>query len=197
VTIGSLRRVPVTTALIVLTTGAFVFWQHGFSGVNPDALAAQGGVLAAPEGAPWRWVAALFLHATPPHLGMNMISLWFVGNLVEPSGSAWQFLSVYLGSGILGNVLAAYTEPVGTVTVGASGAIFGVAGAVWVIAGRQAPPRRRALRRWLLGIVLVNAVLDVSVPNISWQGHAGGLLAGVLLAWLAGYGRRVEHHPRS
>ena len=142
---------------------------------------------------PWRFVTAMFLHAPGSllHIGCNMYALYILGTYLEPLLGRARFLALYLISGIGGQVavlLFAGSPPVVgqliqagvawcTPVVGASGAIFGLFGALIVL--------NRHLNRSVAGIytvLIINAVIGFVVPGISWQAHLGGFLTGLASA---------------
>jgi rhomboid protease GluP len=184
------RRMPVTWTLIGLTVAVFVLVQDGLSGVTLTGATLAGSVQPPPYVSPVQWLTAIFLHASIVHIAVNMYSLYIMGLMVEPAGTPGQYLLLYLGSGVGGNIVAAYTEASNTVSIGASGAIFGLVGAVLVMAIWLPPARRSAVVRWVLTILAINGAIAFAVPDISIAAHAGGFAAGALLALLLGYGRR-------
>ena len=123
----------------------------------------------------WRLITAAFLHASLLHIGFNMLALWWVGGPLEQAMGPWRFIAIYGVSGLAGSAGALLASPQ-AVTVGASGAIFGLFGAMVVIQWQTAG--------WLAGpamtLILVNLALTFALPNISWGGHVGGLVGGVL-----------------
>jgi membrane associated rhomboid family serine protease len=124
----------------------------------------------------WRIVTAGFLHDGLFHIFVNMLSLYFVGSVLEPAIGRVNFLSIYLASLLAGSFGALLFQPLSP-TVGASGAIFGIFGALIVVA------RARGIPIWQsgLGIVLViNLLFSVSFKGISIGGHLGGLVAGLV-----------------
>jgi rhomboid protease GluP len=180
---------PVTWGLIAFTVAVFVLVQNGLAGVTLSGATLAGSVQPPPNANPVQWLTAIFLHASILHIGLNMYSLYIMGMIVEPVGRPGQYLALYLGAGIGGNAVAAYTEAANTVSIGASGAIFGLMGALLVIAIWRPGAQRAAILRWVLMILVLNAVIDVATPDISIAAHAGGFVAGALLALLLGYGR--------
>lgn len=133
---------------------------------------------------PWRILTTAYLHLNLTHLAFNMISLYAVGRALEPLLGRARFFALYLISalggsiGVLGWALID-TSTVNTVTVGASGAIFGLFGAVFVLQ-RAAGIDARAIA----GLLAVNLLYGFIVSGISWQAHIGGLIAGMLCAWV-------------
>ena len=128
----------------------------------------------------WRLITSGFLHDGLLHIFINMVSLWFVGSALEPAIGRVNFLAVYFVSLLAGSFGALWFQPISP-TVGASGAIFGIFGALIIVA------RNRGIPIWQsgLGIVLVfNLVFSLSVRGISIGDHIGGLIGGLITGWL-------------
>ena len=128
----------------------------------------------------WRLVTSGFLHDGLLHIFVNMISLWFVGSSLEPAIGRVNFAAVYFVSLLAGSFGALWFQPMSP-TVGASGAIFGIFGALIVVA------RNRGIPIWQsgLGYVLVfNLVFSLSVRGISVGDHIFGLIAGLITGFL-------------
>jgi membrane associated rhomboid family serine protease len=124
----------------------------------------------------WRLLTAGFLHDGFLHILFNMIFLYFIGPLLEPAIGRLNFAAVYFASLLAGSFGALLFTP-DAVTVGASGAIFGVFGAVLVVA------YDRGIPIWQSGLgltLVINLVFTLSLSNISIGGHLGGLLAGII-----------------
>lgn len=133
---------------------------------------------------PWRFLTTAFLHSGIVHLAMNMFSLYWTGQSLEPVMGRARYLALYLLSALGGTtfVLAwvlAQPSSFATVTVGASGAVFGLFGAILVLQKAMGVNSQEMYA--LLGVNLVYGFL---VPGISWQAHVGGLLVGMLAAWV-------------
>jgi membrane associated rhomboid family serine protease len=128
----------------------------------------------------WRLITGGFLHDGIFHIGINMLSLYFVGNALEPAIGRLNFATIYFVS-LLGGSFGALLFQPGYPTVGASGAIFGIFGALIVVA------RARGISIWQsgLGLILVlNLLLSVTARGISLGGHLGGFIAGLITGWL-------------
>jgi membrane associated rhomboid family serine protease len=128
------------------------------------------------DGEWYRLVTAMFLHASLLHLAFNMLALYWLGSIVEQAIGSLRFVLVYFASGLAGSAGALlFTDPF-TPTVGASGAIYGIMGALLVLeyrtTGSFAGPA--------LGLIALNLALTFAIPNISIGGHLGGLVGGVL-----------------
>ena len=140
------------------------------------------------QGQVWRIFTAMFLHFNLLHIALNMLSLFFIGTAIEVFFGKWRYLVIYLGSGILGGVFVFFMDPSGTVVnAGASGAIFGVFGAlgVFYFVNRHnlGAFGRGAITNWLFWLGL-NLFFGFSVANIGIWDHIAGLVAGMLIALL-------------
>jgi membrane associated rhomboid family serine protease len=137
------------------------------------------------DGEWWRLITAAFLHGNLIHLGLNMVVLWIVGAPVEQAIGRGRFIALYLVSGLAGSAGALLFSP-NAVTVGASGAIFGILGAALVLESQ----RSYVLGGQALGLIVVNLVITFAIPNISVGGHLGGLAGGALsMLALSRFGR--------
>lgn len=149
------------------------------AGAQVNLLVSQGQV--------WRIFTAMFLHFDIFHIGLNMLSLFFIGTAVEVFYGKWRYLAIYMLSGILGGVATYFLMPPETLAAGASGAIFGVFGAlgVFYIVNRRALGAfgRNAMFQWLFWLGL-NLVWGFSTPGIGILDHLGGLVAGILISFL-------------
>jgi membrane associated rhomboid family serine protease len=132
------------------------------------------------DGEYWRLLTAGFLHAGFFHLLFNMFSLYILGSLLEPAIGRLRFALIYAVSLLAGSFGALLVEP-DALTVGASGAIFGLMGAaVVVMRNRGISPLESGLGVW----IGLNLLITFTVPNISIGGHIGGLIGGALAAFV-------------
>ncbi len=133
------------------------------------------GVLVA-DGEWWRLVSAMFLHGSVIHLAFNMLALYWLGSVVEQSLGTSRFLLVYFASGLAGSAGALLMSGALAITVGASGAIYGILGALLVLeylsTGSFAGPA--------MGLIVLNLAITFAIPNVSIGGHLGGLVGGVV-----------------
>jgi membrane associated rhomboid family serine protease len=169
----------VTKTLVALNVGIYLL-QLGLGGtINGTGNEIYNdGVLAAPlvdQGDWWRLITAAFLHYGPIHLALNMLSLWWFGSAVEQVLGRGRYLLLYLVSGLAGSAGALLASP-NALTAGASGAIFGILGAAFVLE-RQ---RTYVLGGGALSVIALNVVFTFAVPGISIGGHLGGLVGGAL-----------------
>lgn len=135
------------------------------------------------ESEPWRMLTSAFLHSSSiMHIAFNMYALWILGNALEPAFGRIRFLAVYLVSALAGSVGVLMLSPVDTVVVGASGAVFGLFGALFVVQKKRGGDLRQ-----ILVLLAINAAIGFIIPNIAWQAHLGGLIAGALCTWAIAY----------
>lgn len=129
----------------------------------------------------WRLFTCVFIHAGAIHLAFNMWALWNVGRMVERLVGNFAFLVLYLVSGFAGSLASVAWNPF-VASVGASGAVFGVIGALlgFILAYRHAVPSSvfQEIRNSLLFFLVANLVLGMSIPGIDMAAHVGGLVAG-------------------
>jgi membrane associated rhomboid family serine protease len=144
--------------------------------IGQAELLPSGELIGVGEGEWWRLITSAFLHGSVIHLGFNMLMLYWIGAPIEEAIGRARFLILYLVSGLAGAAGALLLTDPQDITVGASGAIFGMLGAALVFE-RQ---RTFVLGGSALSIIVLNLVLTFAVPNISIGGHVGGLVGGAL-----------------
>jgi membrane associated rhomboid family serine protease len=134
---------------------------------------------------PWRLLTVMLVHEPPSpwplHIALNMLALWMIGRSLEPFLGRWRFLGVYLISG-LGASVAVTLLGFGTQVVGASGAIYGLFGAL-VVVGRHIGANISGILV-VLGINLAITLLPLLLggsTRLSWQAHVGGLITGLVV----------------
>ncbi len=182
----TLRSAPVTIAIVVACVIVFAVTQSSPGVV--DQTVEWGFQIA--NGQWYRLFTAMFIHYNALHIGMDMLSLVIVGRVVEPAIGHWRFLGLYLVAGVAGNVACyALTAPdVGS--AGASGAVFGLFGAYFVLARRASVNTSS-----IVTVIVLNLVIDFQVPGISWEAHVGGLIGGLAVTigyvWARHQRRRV------
>jgi len=193
----------VTYALIAMNAIAFLA-EGGSLSLNGEATGSvltKGALLGSNEdphlvgqgvahGQWWRIVTGGFLHANLLHIGFNMWVLYYLGSMLEPVLGRLRFGVLYAVSLFAGSLGALLVSP-HVITVGASGAVFGVMGAAAVeMRARQIPLMQSGVGT----LILINLVISFTLPGISWGGHVGGLIGGILaaLALQAGERRRAQ-----
>ena len=176
----------VTRALIAVNVVAYLAeWVLG-----PDfygrfwLLGGVPGVGGVSDGEWYRLITSAFLHDpnNPLHIFLNMYALWMLGPPLEQALGRWRFLVLYLLSAVGGNVASyAVSSPLQP-SLGASGAIFGLLGAFFVISRRL--NRDASI---LYGVLVLNLVIGFVVPRIDWRAHLGGLITGAVVAAVMAY----------
>jgi len=183
-------RPVVTLTIIAVCVASFaVQW------VVPDWTARWAFSPAAGQVEPLRFISAAFLHArgSIAHIGFNMYALWLVGPYLEHTLGRWRFAALYLLCAVGGSVgVLLFASPLTatdyswvTSVVGASGAVFGLFGAVLVVLRRLGRDAGQ-----ILVLIGINAVIGFVVPGIAWQAHLGGLVTGLAL------GAAIAYAPR-
>jgi len=170
---------PVTTALVAINVLIYLIGASQGAGFNNPGGSLYGKLwLDAPDlhnGGWWRLVTTMFLHASILHIAFNMWALWVIGRLVEQYLGTVRYIGLYFVSGLAGSAGALVQTP--GVTVGASGAIFGILGAMiileWQVTGRLAGQA--------MALAGINLAISIAIPGISWGGHVGGLIGGILI----------------
>jgi membrane associated rhomboid family serine protease len=187
---------PATVGLVALNVFVYLITVYQGAGIGRPGgeLFEKGALIGAAisvDGDWYRLVTAMFLHASLLHLAFNMLALYWLGTVVEQALGTSRFLLLYFVSGIAGSAGALALSDPFAVTVGASGAIYGILGALLVLeyraTGTFAGPA--------LGLIIVNLALSFAIPNISIGGHLGGLAGGILATFALAHFRYAR--PRS
>lgn len=192
----SAERISVVGILIFVNLLLYVvlgcFGAGWIEGDNLELYIAYGAnnAAATTDGEWWRLVSSLFLHYGMLHVSLNVWALYQFGPLVERLYGRALFILVYGGSGIIGSLASLYWYGDQKWTAGASGALFGVYGALiaHLLREKHAIPEgvfRRVLQITML-FALYNLVFGALQPNIDNAAHVAGFLAGAWLGWLAG-----------
>jgi len=185
---------PATKTFIGLAVVFFVLTGFGRSGGAIFEALAQWN-LAVAAGEWWRIFTPILLHASITHILFNMWALWVLGPQIERGVGTWPFVSLFLASAGVGGAFAFYLGDPLDVAVGASGAIFGLFG-IWLswAMHRRNTMQGRAMLRQIGFLLLINAAIPFLVPNIAWQAHLGGLIAGMVIGeiWSRLRGPKIE-----
>ncbi|MCV7302093.1 rhomboid family intramembrane serine protease [Mycobacterium barrassiae] len=177
---------PVRTPMVTYVLIAINVVMFGLQMVSPELQREL--VLFSPAVADGEWYRLLtsaFLHYGPMHIVFNMWALYVIGPPLEIALGRARFIALYLMSALGGSVVVYMLSTLGAQTAGASGAVFGLFGATFVI-GR----RLNMDTRWVIALIVINLVITFVVPNISWQGHLGGLVTGAVIAAAYAYAPR-------
>lgn len=182
---------PATFVLIALNVAAYlVEVAAGSGGLSPSgsSIVLDFGLFGpyVAEGEWYRLLTSGFLHASLIHIGFNMFALYFLGRLLEPGIGSPRFVALYFVSLFAGSFGAILLSP-DALTIGASGAVFGIFGATFVIARHRGVD---ALASSIGVILLLNLAITFGRPEISIGGHLGGLVGGVLCALVIVAGER-------
>jgi membrane associated rhomboid family serine protease len=157
-----------------------------FGGVGPLGTQHLINAFEVADGEWWRIFTSAFFHLGPLHLAFNMYVLYIYGQIAERMYGRVEFAAIYLLCAAGGSVLTILVDP-GQFAAGASGAIFGLVGLLFVVSRRHHAVLGGEARRMMAGIgsyLIFLLVFTFLVPNISWTGHLGGLLVGAILGYL-------------
>lgn len=193
------RRAPLTYALLAANILVFIALEVSGGSQNPLVLLEWGAKFtpAIRAGQPWRLITAMFLHAGVLHLAVNSYSLHNLGNVVERLFGTPRFALIYLIGGVWGSLASTFMSDPRVLGVGASGAIFGLAGCLFYF-GLRYPDHFRVLAGWrFIAIVLVNLLIGFSSSHIDGYAHIGGLVGGFAAALALGFPTERTSHIRS
>ncbi|OOV34588.1 hypothetical protein BV53_05410 [Candidatus Synechococcus spongiarum LMB bulk15N] len=192
-------RAPVTTGIVAVTVAIHLLgwlwpplWNRLF-----EHFALANWLVA--DGEWWRMLTVTLLHSRGVvHVAFNMLALYNLGPQVEQELGPLRFGLLWAVCAVVGSAFSFYLGDLHLVAVGASGAVFGLFG-VWLasaVCQRRTPWGRQLLKQlgfWLL----VNAALPLVMPNLAWEAHLGGLLAGFGLGFLWQRPKKAEMTARS
>lgn len=130
----------------------------------------------------YRLISCMFLHGGVVHVGVNMYSLYALGPFVEGIYGKLKFTVIYFFAGIVSSLFSYKFST--DISVGASGAIFGLLGAALVFAMKMKDRVRKDFIRNILSVIVVNLVIGFSIPNVDNFGHLGGLVGGMISSFL-------------
>lgn len=189
----------ITYALIVTNVIAFLLEGNlSFGGQPTSSIYEKGALLGSIRGLPgigvahgqwWRIVTGGFLHENLLHIGFNMYVLYILGMQLEPVLGRVRFAAIYAVSLLTGSLGALIVTP-HAVTVGASGAVFGIMGAFAVEMRSRKIPLMQGGLGGVGGLIVINLIISFTLPGISWGGHVGGLIGGALAALVLQLGER-------
>ena len=193
-TSGVLIAINAAVWIAILVTGGSGSRLVDLLGLRPNGLCVSGGdgfdvtqalcnaqsgqwLPGFVDGAYWQVVTAGFTHVTIFHIGFNMFALWVIGPQLELALGRIRFLALYFLSLLTGSAVVLWAAPEFQLTLGASGAIYGLFAALLVVARRVGGDIRQL---WVL--IGINVFITFAIPNISWQGHLGGFAGGAAVA---------------
>lgn len=182
--IFSSKKPIITYILIALCLLMFVISGFGMDTMTLVVYGANVGTLVK-KGEVFRLITYMFLHGGIFHIFFNMYSLYVVGPRVEDFFGKWKFLVIYMISGISGGLLSIAMNG-DVVSVGASGAIFGLFGALLYFGYNYRGYIGAIIRSQILPIVVYNLFIGLFIPGIDMWGHVGGLLGGIFTSYMLG-----------
>ena len=177
----SYSRFAATSILVLIAANLVLFIA---TLASPDLIYTLGLQPAIWLERPWTLLTNLFIHGSMWHIAANMLTLYFFGRYLSMMIGDARFLTIYFLGGIIGNFFYILLEPSGPTAIGASGAIFAVAGVLTVMAPKLRVfvfPIPAPLPLWVA--VIGGFVILSFFPNVAWQAHLGGLALGLV----AGY----------
>jgi membrane associated rhomboid family serine protease len=191
----ALNTTAVTYTLIAINVVMFLVQQSSPTFIDRFALIpgpvhprfGDPSIIGVAHGEYYRLLTAMFLHANITHILFNMWALYVVGAPLEAMLGRVRFVALYFLSGLAGSTLAYVLSDPRSETVGASGAIFGLFGALFVV-GRRLNLDIRPIG----AVIAINLALTFMISGISWQGHVGGLVSGAALAGTWVYAPRKQ-----
>jgi membrane associated rhomboid family serine protease len=173
-----------TTSLIVLISGTFLLTQFVFPDLQSQLALFHGGNYAngyfpgVNTGQWYRLLTVALTHAGWLHLIFNMLALYSIGTPVEEYVGKVRFGIIFIGSLLAASATSLYFGPQNVYAVGASGAVYGVFGALFVI-GKKAGANYQNIA----GVIIVNLLMTFTISGIDWRAHIGGLVAGVVITY--------------
>jgi membrane associated rhomboid family serine protease len=186
------NRAPVTYTLIALNVLIYLIGASQFGGLSSpgSGIGLPGSIYRravlfgpwVPHGGWYRLVTSMFLHENLLHIGFNMYVLWAIGRIVEQYLGTARYLGLYFVAGLAGSAGALLQAPT-TAILGASGAIFGVLGAMLILEWQATG----SLAGQAMVLIVINLGLSFVIPNIAWGGHVGGLIGGILITLAYGH----------
>ncbi|WP_166427215.1 rhomboid family intramembrane serine protease [Nonomuraea mesophila] len=178
---GAIVRTPIVTyTILVINVVVFGVQYVAGNAITSELAMWPAGVALLDQY--HRLLTAAFVHGGVFHILFNCWALYVIGPYLERAFGHTRFTALYLISALGGSALGLWVDPLNQPTVGASGAIFGLFGAVFVV-GRKLSMDVRGIAV----LIVINLVITFVFPNISWTGHIGGLITGSLLAGALAY----------
>ncbi|MEV8497051.1 rhomboid family intramembrane serine protease [Micrococcus luteus] len=172
---------PVTWILLAVTTLVYAAqWMTRDQASGVTEALWYAGLYTSPYGMePWRMASYALVHdvSGPTHLLLNMLALWVIGRVLEPALGWWRFLALYVLSAVGGAVFALWVSDPLQPVVGASGAVYGMFAALFLLTRV-----RGGQVRSIAVLIGLNLAFSFLLPGVAWQVHVGGLLTGAVVA---------------
>jgi len=187
--IKDLKNQPFVTYIIVaINIIVFLMMTVAGGSSNTQVLLAFGAKYTPfiQQGDWWRLFTPMFIHIGLMHLVVNMVTVFYLGKIVESLFGHWRFTIVYLVSGVVGNIASFVLLPA-NISAGASTSIFGLFGAFMMLGESfKDNPYIRLMARQFLTFIVINLVFDIFLSGVDIYGHIGGLIGGFLIAYVVG-----------
>lgn len=183
-----LQRNPMTMILLGITLLQFIVMQLLYWGEATQTLSvfeaggSNGNVLTVYPQDIWRLVSAIFVHIGLEHFVLNAVTLYFVGAMAEQIWGSWCFLFLYLLSGVMGNAFVVFLTP-DVVAAGASTALFGLFAAIALVGYVEQNSYLRQAGQTYIGLIVMNLLMNLFMPDVSMVSHIGGAVGGALCAF--------------
>ncbi|KGX90864.1 hypothetical protein N781_05690 [Pontibacillus halophilus JSM 076056 = DSM 19796] len=173
-----------TYAFLAIIVLMFAWMEYTGSSLNTQHLIDFGAKYnpAIVDGEWWRFVTSMFLHIGFVHFALNSLALYYIGNAVERMYGSWRFVVIYMLSGVIGSLTSFALTP--SVSAGASGAIYGLFGALLFFGVVERKLFLRTIGPNLIFILIINIAFSVVSPQIDNGAHFGGLAAGFLVSMM-------------
>lgn len=186
------KNAPLTLSVIIVNILVFiiVFLNGGINNLNLLRFGALFPYLVFEHGQVWRIFTAMFLHGNFPHLFMNMFSLYILGRIIERFLNKSAFITIFMVSGITASLFSLYLSR--TLSVGASGAIFGMSGAIAVMAKMSRKTLDGLHFNTLLIFITINLLSGFMMDNVDNWGHIGGLAGGIIAGFIICRNRKYK-----
>ncbi|MBQ4898644.1 rhomboid family intramembrane serine protease [Paenibacillus sp. Marseille-P2973] len=181
-----LRYYPVTVLILVANLVMFLLVMFNGGSDNPYTQLKYGALTNVEPYASeyWRLLGSMFLHHDFGHLFSNSFAILVFAPPLERLLGHWRYALLYIGSGLVGNLISleVYQRSMDIhLSVGASGAVYGVYGAFLYIALLQRQLMDESSRKTLYSLLIIGVVFSVIVPQVNWMAHFGGLIGGFFL----------------
>ncbi len=185
------KKIIMTKLILLICVVMYIILginSNNFLNIGINSLVDFGGnnLLLVQSGEIWRIISAAFLHVSLIHLLVNMYSLVIIGTQVETFIGKLKFLFIYLISAIVGSLLSLIFNEVNIVSVGASGAIFGLMGALLYFGYHYRLYLSEAIKNQIIPVIVLNLILGFMVSGVDNAAHIGGLIGGYLASMAIG-----------
>lgn len=176
------RKIPVVTTIVLVLCFLIFFLLHSLGMENETEAAIVVGAYYKPfilAGEWWRLLTVGFVHISLAHILMNGISLWSLGNILEPYEGKGRFLLILLCS-VIGGSLFLFAAGDNTVAVGLSGGLYGLLACYTYLVIIRGGWHAERMRSSLINTYIINLLINF-IPGIAWQAHLGGFVTGLIL----------------